>query len=201
MKDCVLEQLADKQTGASSGDSSNPFDEVHRALSSPQGIGAIDRHSKTSDFAKGSACDVLYFGMPEAAGYVRGSSLPSEDQTGHPQKGNQPETAVHEAAMIELRTGETAKEAVATIDNSKAVAEMFPGNQEKQQAAYCIMMHDLGMPGYPNIDSAVKQLTDAELQQVTAYTKSYKPSIDPARVDNEVELIKDKGSNLTPNKY
>jgi hypothetical protein len=101
---------------------------------------------------------------------------------------------VRDAARQEVEARETAKEAVATLDNSKAVGEMYPNDKEKQDAAYRIMMHDMKMPGYPNIqESDAKQFSPSERKEIDSYVANYKPSVELSKVDAEAKKLEAMG--------
>jgi hypothetical protein len=93
-------------------------------------------------------------------------------------------------ARFELKANEPANLAVATLDNSNAVNAMFPHQPAKQNAAYRIMMHDMKMPGYPQIDQAdARRFSASEMQTLSKYVAQYKPSADLAKVDAEAKQL------------
>ncbi len=92
--------------------------------------------------------------------------------------------AVRNAALLEYQTGESARAAVATIDNSNAVKKMFPNDLEKQNSAYRVLMTVQKIPGYPHIElDDMANLTNADIPVLRAYTREYKPSVALKKVD------------------
>jgi hypothetical protein len=101
---------------------------------------------------------------------------------------------VREAARQEVGAKETPKEAVATLDNTKAVNAMFPNNDAKQNAAYRIMMHDMNIPGYPRVEEAdAKQFSPSERKDIESYVANYKPSVELDKVDAEAKRLEAMG--------
>ena len=99
---------------------------------------------------------------------------------------------VRDDAQFELKSKMPADQAVATLDSSKAVQEMFPGDSNKQDAAYRILMHNLKQPGYSKItEGDASQFTEKQLKSFSKFGAEYKPSANPAKVDAEAkELMK-----------
>jgi predicted negative regulator of RcsB-dependent stress response len=102
---------------------------------------------------------------------------------------------VHQAALIDCipNSLQAAKQAIATVDNSAAAKEMFPGNEAKQKAAHAIMMHAGHFSEYENIDSAKKLLSPKELQQVDEHAAHYKPSMSARNVKAEALRLEELG--------
>jgi hypothetical protein len=98
------------------------------------------------------------------------------------------------AVNQEISANETPKEAVATLDNTKAVNAMYPNDEAKQNAAYRIMMHDMKIPGYPTVEeSDAKQFSPSERKDIESYVANYKPSVDLDKVDAEAKKLEAMG--------
>jgi hypothetical protein len=107
---------------------------------------------------------------------------------------------VRAAARQEVEAKETPKEAVATLDNTKAVKAMFPNDDAKQNAAYRIMMYFMNIPGYPNVEEAdAKQFSPSErkdiesIESIESYVANYKPSVELDKVDAEAKRLEAMG--------
>jgi hypothetical protein len=101
---------------------------------------------------------------------------------------------VRDDAQFELRSNKPADQAVATLDSSKAVKEMFPGDDNKQDAAYRILMHNLKQPGYSKISEGdASQFTEAQIKSFSKFGAEYKPSVSVAKVEAEAKELKKLG--------